>query len=200
MASVWIRERQTKSGTTSYRSSTGPGGRDASTRFAGSFRTKRLARLRAALVESELATGRIPDLTLAQAEPVRLPTLAEALRAWRSSRVDVDEQTRNMHRSSAGRILRSIPQLRGRRVDELTVDNVAALVAALAAAGYKRETIRKTLTALAQRLDFYKVEPNVARDERVKLPKERRQHIPPPLAEHVERVAERLPPTTSCRS
>jgi integrase len=80
--------------------------------------------------------------------------------------------------------------LRARRIDELEVDDVAALVAGLAANPYSRETIRKTRTALAQTLDFYKLEPNVARDERVKLPKERKPHIPPPLAEHVERVAE----------
>ena len=32
-------------------------------------------------------------------------------------------------------------------------------------------------------------DPNPVRDERVKLPRERKAHIPPPLAEHVERVA-----------
>ena len=42
-------------------------------------------------------------------------------------------------------------------------------------------------------LDHHRVEPNVARDKRVKLPKERRPHVPPPLAEHVERIAEVLP-------
>jgi integrase len=192
VASVWIRPRPTKSGT-SYRVEYRPGGRDTATRFAGSFRTKRLAMLRAAAVERELAELRIPDLTLVEAKPAKLPTLAEAFDGWRASRVDVDEQTQNMHRSSAGRIFKVAPHLRRRRVDELTVDHVAALVAALTEAGYKRETIRKTRTALSQTLDFHKVEPNVARDERVKLPKERRPHIPPPLAEHVERVAERMP-------
>jgi integrase len=95
-----------------------------------------------------------------------------------------------MHRSAFVRIFKVRPELRGYRVDELQVDDVAALVAALAAVPYKRETIRKTRTALAQTLDFYKVSPNVVRDERVRLPKERKAHIPPPLAEHVERVVE----------
>jgi integrase len=98
-----------------------------------------------------------------------------------------------MHRASVIRVFKVAPHLRGRRVDELGVDDVAALVAGLSDAGYKRETLRKTRTALSQTLDFYAVDPNVARDERIKLPKERRPHIPPPLAEHVERVAERLP-------
>jgi integrase len=189
VTSVWIRPRTTKSGTR-YRVEYRPGGRDTPTRFAGSFRTKRLATLRAAAVDRELAELRIPDLTLIEAEPPRLPTLAEAFDTWRASRVDVDKQTQNMHRSSAGRIFKVAPHLRGRRVDELTVDDVAALVAKLAEAGYKRETIRKTRTALSQTLDFYAVVPNVARDERIKLPKERKPHIPPPLAEHIERVAD----------
>jgi integrase len=83
--------------------------------------------------------------------------------------------------------------LSDRRVDEITFDDVASVVAALTAAKYKRETIRKTKTALSQILDFYAVDPSPARDERVKLPKEPKAHIPPPLAEHVERVAERMP-------
>jgi integrase len=66
---------------------------------------------------------------------------------------------------------------------------VADLVAVLHEKGYKRETLRKTRTALAQTLDYFEIKPNPARDDRVKLPKERRPHIPPPLAEHVETVA-----------
>jgi len=42
-------------------------------------------------------------------------------------------------------------------------------------------------------LDHNRVESNVVRDPRVKLPKERKPHVPPPLAEHVERAAETLP-------
>jgi integrase len=95
-----------------------------------------------------------------------------------------------MHRSAFARVFKVAPELGSRRVDELTVSDVTALVGALVTAKYKRETIRKTRTALAQLLDFYDVKPNPVRDERVKLPRERKAHIPPPLAEHVERVAE----------
>jgi integrase len=55
-------------------------------------------------------------------------------------------------------------------VDQITGVDVADLVAALAEAGYKRETIRKTRTALSQTLDFAGVDPNPAQDERIKLP------------------------------
>jgi integrase len=191
VASVWVRARQTTNGI-SYRVEFRPGGRDTKILFGGSFRTRRLATLRAAAIERELAALRLPDLAMLAAEPVKLPTLLKASEAWRASRVDVDRQTANMHRSAFGRIFKHAPELRGRRIDELTVNDVAALVAALAAKPYKRETIRKTRTALAQTLDFFKVDPNPVRDERVKLPKERKAHIPPPLAEHVERVAEKV--------
>jgi hypothetical protein len=39
-------------------------------------------------------------------------------------------------------------------------------------------------------VDYYGVDPNPAKDKRVRLPRERKAHVPPPHAEHVERVAE----------
>jgi integrase len=107
---------------------------------------------------------------------------------WRESRVDVADQTSKMHRSAFVRIFRVRPQLRSCRINALTIADVADLIAGLAAAGYKRETLRKSRTALAQTLDFHGVTPNPVRDERVKLPRERKIHLPPPLAEHVEQV------------
>jgi integrase len=144
-------------------------------------------------VVGELSARRFPDLGPLRAERDAMPTLAVAGERWRESRIDVDTQTANMHRSALARIYKVAPELRRRRIDELTVDEATELVAALATKGYKRETIRKTRTVLAQVLDHYRVEPNVVRDERVKLPKERKAHIPPPLAEHVERVVETMP-------
>jgi len=123
-----------------------------------------------------------------------VPTLAEAALRWRESRIDVDEQTAKMHRSAVVRIAKVAPHLSLRRLDEITVGDATELVAVLAAHPYKRETIRKTRTALAQVLDHYAIEPNPLRDSRVRLPKERKPHIPPPLADHVERVTETLAP------
>lgn len=192
MASCWIEKRVTKAGDR-FRVRYRLGGQESVPRLGGTFQSKREASARRAWVLGELAAMRIPDLRLCELEPVRLPTLADAADAWRASRVDVDRQTQNMHRSSFVRIFKVAPHLRSRRIDEIGIEDVAALVVAVTKAGYKRETIRKTRTALAQTLDFYKLEPNVARDDRVKLPKERKPHIPPPLADHVERVAETMP-------
>jgi integrase len=98
-----------------------------------------------------------------------------------------------MHTSAIGRIWKVAPHLSRLPIHKLTVADVTALIAALAAKEYKRETIKKTRDALAMTLDHFGIEPNPARDKRVKLPKERKAHIAPPLAEHVERVAETLP-------
>jgi integrase len=186
--SVWIRERRAKDGSLRHRVEYRPGGREAGTRFGGSFRTKREAQERRLFIAGELSACRMPDLRLV-VEATPMPTLEQASDAWRASRVDVAEQTQNMHRSSFGRIFTVRPKFRTRRVDELTTADVADLVAALAEAGYKRETIRKTRTALSQTLDFMGVDPNPARDDRVKLPRERKRRLPVPLAEHVEQVA-----------
>jgi integrase len=191
LASSWITRRTTTDGTARFRVEFRVGGRESKTQYGGSFKTKREALLRKAWITGEFAQRRIPDLQALESAP-KAPTLPAAGETWRASRVDVVEQTGNMHRSSLGRIFKVAPALRTRRIDELTVDDVAALVTALVEAGYKRETIKKSRDALAMMLDFHKVEPNVARDKRVKLPKERKAHIPPPLADHVERVAERL--------
>ncbi len=190
MPSAWIRRAELASGTIRFRVEYRLGGRESSVRYGGSFKTKREATARKNWVVGELASLRVPDVRLLEADRPTLPTLQEAAERWRESRIDVDEQTGNMHRSGFVRVFKVAPGLRGRRVDEITVDDVTALVAALAANPYKRETIRKTRTVLAQCLDHYGVDPNPARDERVRLPKERKPHIPPPLAEHVERVAE----------
>ena len=51
--------------------------------------------------------------------------------------------------------------------------------------GLKRESIRKTISTLAQVFDFAKVAPNPARDKTVKLPREDKAEINPPTAEHI---------------
>ena len=76
----------------------------------------------------------------------------------------------------------------------MTAQDVADAVAALHAAGKKRETIRKALAALAMVLDHAGVMPNPARDRIVvKLPREESEELNPPTADHVERVFATLP-------
>ena len=191
VASVWIRTRLTPSGAKRYRVEFRVEGRYSKIRYGGSFKTQREALERKRYIAAELAGKRVPELSAPKATSA--PTLGDAADSWRASRIDVVQGTQNMHRSGFGRIFRAEPSLRRRRIDQLTVHDLNALVGVLHAHPYKRETIKKSIGALAQLLDHHEIDPNPARDKRLKLPRERKAHLPPPLAEHVERVAEHLP-------
>jgi integrase len=145
---------------------------------------------RCTAARSELSSMRVPNVK-ALAAPAAAPTVRVMAERWRASRVDVSENTALQHRSAVGNML---PLIGNRPIDSLTVADVAELVAKLSETR-KRETVRKTLMALAMILDFAGVQPNPARDKiQVKLPRERKKEIVPPLAAHVE-AAYRLLPT-----
>ncbi len=127
---------------------------------------------------------RLPDLRLL-VEPVQAPTFADATERWRASRVDVTESTRVLHRVA---LQRALPTIGAVRLDELTAQHFVDLIETLAAGGSKRATIRKTVKYAASVLDDYGIEPNPARDRRVRLPHEEEQELVPPEAEHVEAV------------
>jgi integrase len=190
MASVWIRIRPTKDGSKRYRVEYRHGGRESRIRYGGSFKTKREATTRAAWIAGELAARRVPDLS-PHAEQAAAPTLREAARRWQESRVDIADSTRLQHRSAV-RML--VPLLGDRRIDTITPADVADLVAQLIAKGKARETVRKSLLALAMILDHQGVAPNPARDKvRVRLPRQEKPEISPPTAEQVLAVHALLP-------
>ena len=76
----------------------------------------------------------------------------------------------------------------------MTPTTVASLVASPSNAGKARESIRKSIAALAMVLDFHGLTPNPARDRvQVKLPLEEPEEPEPPSANNVEAVAWLLP-------
>jgi integrase len=189
MASVWITTRTTASGGKRYRCEFRLGGREAPTRYGGSFKTKREADERRRWISGELAAKRVPDLRFAAAETVTLRTLAAR---WQVSRVDVSEGTAQTYRVALGRLL---PRFGNEPVDRIDAQTVADLVAELHAAGLRKQTIRKTVSVLAMVLDHGRIHPNPARDKlTVKLPREERRELRPPTCEHVEAVFRLLPP------
>jgi integrase len=189
MASSWITTRQAKDGSRRYRVIFRLGGRESSPRYAGSFKRREDALARRRWVEGELAAMRVPDLRLV-AEPPRAATLREFATSWQAARVDVSEGTAQTYRVALGRLL---PRLGDRAAAELEPHDVAELVANLAEAGLRKQTIRKTVSVLAMILDHHGIAPNPARDARVKLPREERRELTPPTAEHVEAVVRLLP-------
>jgi len=192
MPSVWIERRQTTQGGTRYLVKYRLGGRESAHRYAGSFPTRREALARERWVAGELAAMRIPRLASLADTADSVPTLAEAAERWRASRVDVVDGTAVGHRVQLARVL---PLLGTRPVDQITPADVAELVATLHATGRKRETIRKSLGALAQVLDFAGVKDNPARDRvRVRLPRGEREEPSPPTAGQIEAVLPLMPP------
>ena len=189
MSSVWIRSRTAKDGSSRFLVEYRPGGAEERVRHAGSFRTKRLARIRVGFVEGELAAGRIPDLALT-AQAATAPTFEQAAATWRASRVDVAETTSEQHRIQTDKLL---PLIGTRRIDTLDAAAFVDVVAKLHGAGVARETIRKTLGAGAMVLDHAGVQPNPARDRAVKLPREEPEEINPPSAADVETVYRTIP-------
>jgi integrase len=191
MPSVWVARLARKDGGTGYRVMYRLGGRESVPRHGGAFSTMREAKLRRDWIAGELAAMRAPDVRLLSSEPAKMPTLRQAADSWRASRVDVAEGTRVLHRVA---LERAMPLLGSRRVDEITTTDVSDLVGKLAVAGKKRETIRKTVKYLAAVLDEQGVDPNPARDRRIRLPHEEHEELNPPTAEHVEAVVRALPP------
>jgi integrase len=163
-----------------------PGGREAKRHYGGSFATMREARMRRDYIAGELAAKRIPDFKLEEAaERVTVKLAAER---WLTSRVDVAEGTRSTYGVNLARLLPRVGHL---SLDELDVARVTELVSELGS--LKRESLRKTLSTLAQVLDHAGVEPNPVRSPLVKLPRSERREVNPPTAEHVLSVFHVIP-------
>jgi integrase len=189
MASAWITTRRTARGGKRYRVEYRLGGRGTRTRYAGSFRTMREAGLRRQWIEGELAALRVPDLTVLD-EPKPAPTLRASAARWQASRVDVAASTAVFHRTALGRAL---DVLGDRPVDSLTTDDMVDLVTQLHAQGRKKATIAKSLQVLAMVFDDVGLDPNPARDRKVRLPREEKREVQPPSAAHIEAVYRTLP-------
>jgi integrase len=185
MSTLVITTRRTKSGAryvVRYRL----GGRGWPVAHAGSFRTLKQARARRDLVAGELAAGRNPADTLRALVATPAPTLS--VEGWSerfiASRIDVDSNTTKNYRTA----LRKAGETFGARDPAtITVDEVAAWVAALANK-HKAGTVGLYLLTFRLLLDFAGVDPNPARDPRVRKPKQVREEPNPPTGEQVDQV------------
>ncbi len=192
MATVVIGTRRTKSGPrydVRYRL----GGRTYPVVRAGTFKTLKEAKARRDLVAGEIAHGRNPaDLLVALivATPPQAVTLSMWGERFVASRIDVDESTRKLHRSLA----RTINKTFGDRDPfTITATEVAEWIAEQSKTR-KPGTLGQYLNTFRLLLDHVGVEPNPARDPRVKLPKQVREEASPPPAEHVLAILDALLP------
>jgi integrase len=190
MASAMITIRTTKAGAKRYVVRFRLGGRAYPIEHGGSFKTMKEARARRDLIAGELAAGRNPALALAalthEAEANTLATFADE---YLRSRIDLaDETTKNL-----GSHLKRIRSAFGESVPtEITWGEVQAWVAAMAAE-VKPSSLRRYVTTLRQLLDFAGVDPNPARDRRVKLPAIVTEEPTPPSAKQFLTILENVP-------
>jgi integrase len=189
MASTLITTRHTKSGpryVVRYRL----GGRTYPLVHGGSFKTKKEASARRDLIAGELAVGRNPAIALeamrAQ-QPATVRTLAAVAEQYRASRVDyADETSKNL-----GSHLRKILPMFGERYPHtITFQDVQLWIAGTE---LKPSSTRRYLATLRALLDFADVDPNPARDDRVKLPREAPSIVDPPTAAEVDTIVATVP-------
>jgi integrase len=188
MPSLTITTRRTRSGpryVVRYRL----GGRAYPVEHGGSFKTLREAKARRDLIGGELAAGRNPRLLLdaLTAAPPPTMTLAAWAKRYETSRVDYAEETVKNLGSHLKAIL---PTFGDRDPETITAADVQGWIGGLT---LKPSSVRRYLATLRALLDFAAVDPNPARDPRVKLPREERTVVDPPTAAEVETIIGNCP-------
>ena len=193
MSHVYITPRQTAGGRKRYVVRYRWGGRAYRLVHLGSKPTLREARTLRDWGAGELAAGRDPRAEMARlaseaASPARVVTLDVWWDRFIAARVDVSDGTRVNYRKSKDAFS---PLLGGRDPRRLAVADIQEAVLKLSA-GLERSTLAKHLNTLQLVLDFTDVEPNVARNRRVRLPERVPVEVEPPDAPHVQAMLEKL--------
>lgn len=165
------------------------GGRSYPVEHGGSFPTMREARARRDLLAGEIAAGRNPRILLDQLRAA--PRVAKTFRTWaneyRESRIDLAPETRRGIQVRVAPMLVNFGDVDPNRI---TPSMVVELVAAL---DLKASSMRRYIDTLRAVLDYAGVDPNPARDPRVRLPKEERVEVEPPSDAQVEAIIRHSP-------
>jgi integrase len=150
----------------------------------------REARARRDLIAGELATGRNPaDVLRAMVERPKVRTFAECAEAYLVSRPDVGAETR---RATAAHLRRLLPALGERDPATITPSDVMEWIGSNN--DLKPSSLARYVSTLRQLLDFAAIDPNPARDRRVRLPRAESQVVEPPTAADVEAILAYVPP------
>ena len=185
---------------TTRRRTTGPryvvryrlGGRAYPIEHGGSFRTLREARARRDFIAGELAAGRNPaDALRVLTEQAPRRTFRQWADSYEKSRVDVAERTRAVIRSHFKKILSAFEDR-----DPATI-TLADVQEWIASADLAPASLKRYMGTLRLLLDFAGVDPNPARDRRVKLPQVIEEEPEPPSASDFLAILERVPRRTA---
>jgi integrase len=189
MATLTITTRTTRTGERRFVVRYRLGGRSWPVQHAGSFPTLRDAKRRRDFVAGEIACGRDPRVALEAmraTQPVRVRTFAEVAEAYRASRVDYAGETAKNTISH----LRAMAAFADRDPATITFQDVQEWVAGLK---LKPSSVKRYIATLRLILDHAGVDPNPARDERVRLPRETAAVVDPPSALEVETIIATVP-------
>jgi integrase len=186
MASCFIVSRSTTSGrkhVVRYRL----GGRAYPIEHGGSFPTLKEAKTRRDLIAGELAAGRNPaDLLRHMTERPIVRTFAQVAEAYQTSRVDIGDETRKNTISH----IKAMSVFADRDPATITPGDIREWIGSLT---LKASSVRRYVSTLRAILDFADVDPNPAKDPKVKLPREEATIIEPPSAHDVAAIVENVP-------
>jgi integrase len=183
MSHVYITRRRTASGGRRYVVRYRWGGRAFKLVHLASRQTEREAKALRNWAAGELISGRDPRSSLAamgdsMSADRRAVDVDSAWLRFIDARLDTTEGTRRNYAKAQ----EAFPEgLRSRDARSLTVADIQRAIGELSER-LKPVTVAKYVNTLRQVLDFVEVEPNVARDRRVKLPRVIREEPDPPDA------------------
>ena len=195
MSSVRIRTRTTRRGDRRYMVAYRLGGRYGRDRSAGTFETLTLARTRRMKVMELIARGehdQIPELANPELATTAEPagTWTELHQQWIDGTHNLKPSTRNTYQQHG----RSLAKMIGDR-DPTRFDwkDCLDLVTNLVQRGLAPRTVKAYIDTLKLVLDFAGVEPNPARDRRVKLPRQPAKQPRIPSRAHIKAIRNHLP-------
>jgi integrase len=179
MAGVWITKRYRKRGTR-YNVRYRLGGAAWPLIDAGTFKTWQEAKERQKFLLLEIASGRNPAIALEALKkpPAAVRTFAEWAESYVASRIDAAQSTQN---TIAYAVRRLIVTFGERDPATIAISDVQQWVAAHPHLSWA--TLNAYRSSLRAILDFAGVDPNPARDHRVKLPRRVRRQPEPPTAD-----------------
>jgi integrase len=181
MPSLFVVTRQTKDGpryVVRYRL----GGRAYPIQHAGSFKMLKEAKARRDFVAGELSAGRNPaDALRAKLDQPKRRTFSQWAEAYKTSRVHLAGTTA----ANVVFHLKAMATFDDRDPATITSTDVQEWIGSLT---LKPSTTRLYLSTLRAVLDFAGVDPNPARNSRVRLPRQERAVVDPPSAQDVDMI------------
>ena len=163
------------------------GGRAYPIVHAGSFRTLKEAKARRDFVAGELSSGRNPaDALRAMTERPIIRTFAQWAEAYRTSRVDLADETKKNVASH----LKAMAAFDDCDPATMTPADIQEWISRLT---LRPGSVRRYVATLRAVLDFASVDPNPARDNRVRLPREETMPVDPPTAADVAAIIATVP-------